>query len=136
MAKEWELTVHRPVPEKSGVTYPMRVVQIEKDRSPDRSVLATLQHLSGKYLGQIRRIYLPPTIRGSDHPTAQFFAACGMVVHVHAKLKPKQAIGSIIGVVFAANPATEEPEPAIFTPLKQEPHHDERPESQSAPVVR
>lgn len=135
MAKEWELVVHRPVPEKPGIIYPMRVLQIEKSRSKHKSVVATLQHLNQRYLGQMCRVQLPATIRGSSHPTAQFFAACGMAVHENAKLKPKSAIGATVGVVFAIDPASQEPEPVMFKSLKKETTDDERFESQPDSIV-
>ena len=135
MTKEWELTVQRPLKEKPGVVYPMRILQIKKGTSKDKTMVVTLQHRKQPYLGQLCHLHLPITIRGSGHPTAQFFAACGMDVHLNAKLKPKQVIGRALGVVFAPNLDTGEPEPVMFTHLKQEIHHDERPESQSTTVV-
>jgi len=135
MVKEWELTVQPPLKEKPGVVYPMRILQIEKGPGKDKTMVVTLQHRKQPYLGQLRHLHLPVTIRGSDHPTAQFFAACGMDVHVNAKLRPQRVIGRAIAVIFAPNLDTGEPEPVMFTPLKQETHHDERSESQSTTVV-
>ena len=118
MPRRWLIEV-KPWPSlRAGKPYPMRIVDIRKNKE---GMLVTLEHLCDDQSGRRHELILPLDIH-PDNLTARFLRAAELAVKVGEEVCPSDAVGTTIVVVFGPTPAGQDPEPIAFHPIK-EPEH-------------
>ena len=102
-----------------GQPYPMKVVAIEKKAANSLAVL--VEHLASEQAGRQHTMVLRLPCRPQS-PSARFFAALGLDTSVGCRIRPAEAVGRALLVVFGPSSEGEEPQPVAFHPI-QEKHH-------------
>ncbi len=118
MPRKWLITVTEfpPLQERA---YQCRVTQM--GRGPDGgSIKVTMMNLDPEHEGREHVLVLSATKVHTAGRTAAFFAACGIVVAVGAKIDPEEATGKVILVRFTAT-ANGAFEPTAFEPCQEKP---------------
>ena len=123
--RHWEEEVHGWDELKEEKKYRVKVISVrkrKKRRGESPALLVVVQHVDAEHTGRETKAVLPLPLR-PDNLTTRFFRSLGFATDVGCRVKPKDAVGHRLFVVFGPTPAGQDPEPIAFHPI-QEPGND------------
>ena len=111
---------------REDIKHPVKVIAVrkrKKRRGQSPAVLVTVQHVDSEHAGRESQVALPLPLR-PDNLTTRFFRALGLATDVGCRVKPRDAVGHRLFIVFGPSDDGQDASPIAFHPIK-EPEHAE-----------
>ena len=121
----WEEEVQGWGELREDIKHPVKVIAVrkrKKRRGRPPAVLVTVLHVDSEHAGRESQVELPVPLR-PDNLTTRFFRSLGFATDVGCRVRPKDAVGHRLFVVFGPSKDDQDPTPIAFHPI-QEPGND------------